>query len=298
MASDFYAKFARTFPPQLTWNDRRPIGQLVLATTAMGSATNPRGWLLDPKIDVTTPEGLAAFRTAIFAWADRSVTVLKGLNAQGMIVWDIEGEQFPQPTTYLCDPRVLAQAAPEMEAIADAFFRKFRDAGLRVGVCVRPQNLVMVGTKTASQQTVDDPTQLLIDKIAYAKKRWGASLFYVDSNGDPNLPIDAGIFRKVLAAHPEVLLVPEHENTRYYAYSAPYRELRQRQIATPLSARLLYPGGFSIINVSDGDFKSYGTAVARAVREGDVLLTRAWYPDPAHILIRSIYQRAPRGGSR
>lgn len=298
LASDVFTKFTRTFPPQLKWRDRRPIGQLVLATTALGSATNPRGWLLDPKIDVTTPAGLAAFRKAIGAWADQSVRILKELDAQGMIVWDIEGEQFTQPTTYLCDPRVLPQAAPEMEAIADSFFLKFRNAGLRVGVCVRPQKLVLSGS-SASQQTVADPTQLLIDKIAYAKARWGASLFYVDSNGDPNLPIDAGIFRKVLAAHPDVLLVPEHENTRYHAYSAPYRELRQGHTGTPLSASLLYPDAFSTINVSDGDFGRYGDAANRAVQRGDALLTRAWYPDPAHLRIKSIYQRTTRrGGSR
>jgi hypothetical protein len=276
LASDAYVNFARVFPAQLKWTDKRPIGQLVLATTDTGWATNPRGWLLDPKIDVTTTEGLVAFRTRILAWADNSIAILKQMNAQGMIAWDIEGEQFRQPTTYLCDPRVLPQAAPEMEPIADAFFR--------------PQRLELVGTSRASQESVADPTQLMIDKIAYAKKRWGASLFYIDSNGDPNLPIDAGVFQRVLAAHPDVLLIPEHENTRYYAYSAPYREMRQRQVATPAAVRLMYPNAFGATYVADGDFNLFRVALTRAVQLGDVMLTRGWYPDPANPMVESIYR--------
>jgi hypothetical protein len=242
---------------------------------------------------VTTPAGLAVFRTRVLAWADQSVAILKDLNAQGMITWDIEGEQFPHPTTYLCDPRVLAQAAPEMEPIADEYFRKFTSAGLRVGVCVRPQTLTLTG-QGASQDPAADPAQVLIDKIAYAKSRWGASIFYIDSNGDPNVPLDADIIQRVAATHPDVLLVPEHENTRYYAYSAPYRELRQDQVATPDEARAAYPSAFGVIYVADGNMGRYFNDLVTAVRHGDILMTRAWFADSANADVKRVYSLLPR----
>jgi hypothetical protein len=292
LAAELYTSFSTTFPQTLKWIDKRPIGQLVLATAATGYATNPRGWLLDPNIDVTTPAGLAAFRTRGLAWADQSVTILKELQAQGMITWDIEGEQHPHPTTYLCDPRVLAQAAPEMEPIADEYFRKFTNAGLRVGVCVRPQTLVLSG-QTASQQESADPARVLIEKISYAKSRWGATIFYIDSNGDPNLPLDADVIQRVTEAHPDVLLVPEHENTRYYAYSAPYRELRQGQVSTPDDVRTVYPSAFGVTYVADANMGQYFNDLLTAVRRGDVLLTRAWFADPANAEVRKIHALAP-----
>jgi hypothetical protein len=292
LTSDLYATFGTTFEQTLNWIDKRPIGQLVLATAEAGYSKNPRGWLLDPTIDVTTPAGLAAFRTRVLAWADQSVTILKEINAQGMITWDIEGEQHPHPTTYLCDPRVLAQAAPEMEPIADEYFRKFTSAGLRVGVCIRPQTLVLSG-QSASQNASADPGQVLIDKINYAKSRWGATLFYIDSNGDPNLPLDASIIQRVAETHPDVLLVPEHENTRYYAYSAPYRELRQGQVSTPDDVRAVYPSAFGVTYVADGNMTQYFNELLTAVRRGDVLMTRAWFADPANAEVRKIHALAP-----
>ena len=91
--------------------------------------------------------------------------------------------------------------------------------------------------------------------------------------------------------------MPEHENTRYYAYSAPYREMRQRQTATPSGVRLLYPSAFSLVYVADGDFAAYGSAIARAVQHGDVLLTRAWFADPANALVKDIYRKTTQQGN-
>ena len=292
LASDVRTNFAARFPATLRWTDKRPIGQLVLATSVAGYPTNPRGWLLDRTIDTTTPAGVAAFRNRILAWATESVAILTQLNAQGMITWDIEGEQYPHPTTYLCDPGALPWAAPEMDAIADEYFRTFTNAGLRVGICIRPQTLVFT-SEGVSQQESSDPAQVMLDKIAYAKARWGATLFYVDSNGDPNLPLDADIIERVTAAHPDVLIIPEHENTRYYASTAPYRELRQDRVSTPDHVRLVYPTAFGVTYVADGDVSRYFDGLVAAVRGGDALMTRAWFSDPANTEVQRIYALVP-----
>ncbi len=61
---------------------------------------------------------------------------------QGIIIWDLEGQEFIQPTTYVGDPRVLSQGyAPEMDATADQLFAVFRNAGLKVGITLRPNYL-------------------------------------------------------------------------------------------------------------------------------------------------------------
>lgn len=293
LAGDAYQKFAATFPARLNWSDRRAVGSLIIATSAAGWKTNPRGWLLDPSIDVTTPAGLADFRGRILQWAANSVQILKSMNAQGMITWDIEGEQFPHATTYLCDPRVFVTAAPEMANVADDYFKTFRDAGLRVGVCVRPQQLVIAPDgQSATQQDVANPAQVLIDKITYAKNRWGATLFYVDSNGGPNNPMDPTVFQTVQAAFPDILLVPEHKNLQYYAYTAPYLQLNQGYSSSPPLARTVYPNAFSLINTADGPISQQFNTLVQSVSQGDALLFRGWFDDPGNAQVQSIYNTA------
>ena len=290
LAAHILDKFTQAYPPVLDWKDKRAIGQLILAKTASGWPKNPRGWFLDQSIDVTTPAGIASFHEKVLEWADRSVGYLRDLNAQGMITWDIEGQQYPQPTTYVGDPRLTDKMAPEMAGVADRYFRKFRDAGFRVGVCVRPQRFVApTGAVPAKQMEVEDVAQNLIDKIRYAHDRWGATLFYIDSNGDPGAPMDIDIMQKVARTFPDVLLVPEHKNLAYYSVSAPYAELRSGVFATPADVLRMYPKAFSVLNVTDGLTDAAYGKMQTAVERGDLLMGRAWFADPAIDRVRALY---------
>ena len=42
------------------------------------------------------------------------------------------------PMSYVGDPRLAAQLAPETADAADQYFAEFRRAGFRVGICIRP----------------------------------------------------------------------------------------------------------------------------------------------------------------
>lgn len=295
LAGDIYSRFRTAFPAQLQWPDRRAIGSIFLASTAVASRTNPRGWFNDPAIDVSAVAGVAGFRNRILQFADSSIAILRKMNAQGMITWDIEGQQFPQATTYIGDPRLLSRLAPEMDGVADAYFRRFTDAGFRVGLCLRPQQLTISRDGgSARQDAVADPTRLLIDKIAYAKKRWGATLFYIDSNGDPALPMDADVFRRVAAAVPGILLIPEHKNTLYYAFTAPYAELRGGVTSTPNRVRSVYPAAFTVLNTADGPIRQNYSALLTAVSRGDSLMYRTWWSDPANAQIEALYNAIAR----
>jgi hypothetical protein len=294
LAGDVDKKFAAAFPQQLKWTDRRPIGAIFLATGPQEWTTNPRGWFGDAKLDITTPTGRAEFRQRILNLADGAIHIMRDMNAQGAITWDVEGQEFRHATTYIGDPRLVDTLAPEMAEVADEYFARFRAAGLRTGICVRPQLLQMAtNKKSASQTPVDDPTSLLLDKIAYAKKRWGVTLIYLDSNvngKDPN-PLDASIIQKVMAAFPDCLLIPEHYTLRYYAYSAPFAELRRGMVSTPDSMRDVYPKAFSLIYTADGPLDLYRDNLKMAVKHGDSLMYRTWFPDPQNQKVKAVYKQ-------
>ena len=302
IAPEVFQNFAKTYPSRLNWPDRRLIGTLHLATSEFRIPKNPRGWFNgDKTVDTTTEAGLADFKKRLMKYAEDSVAILKAMNAQGMIVWDLEGEEFPHATTYLGDPRSLPA---EMEPLADEFFKKFTDAGLRVGLCLRPSQPVrsLYGVGAWQMQT-DDPAYLLAAKIEAAKKRWHCSLFYVDSNVNYNprsAPNDgagyelspASLFQQTAAANPDVLLMPEQKTTRYYAYTAPYSELRGGFVGTPDAVRAAYPDSFSAIYVPDGDMDAHRAELVMAVKRGDILMFRAWWNDLRNSKIKSIYDEA------
>ena len=298
-------RYAATFPPTLRWPDRRPLGYLMLSSSVphRPSGRNPRGWFNnDDAVDVTTETGRAAFAERLTEYADNSIRVLKAMNAQGMITWDIEGQEYPHATSYIGDPRKVGLLAPEMEPLADAYFARFRRAGLKVGVCIRPQLLTKAADGGASQHDQADMaavTQTLIAKALYANKRWGCTLFYVDSNGDPNVPYPASVFQNVAAALARrkitALLMPEHKKVRYYGAAAPYAELRGGNDGTPGRIRRVYPGAFTVLCTSDGDLDGQHTALVQAVKRGDILLFRAWWDDPQNAKVKAIYAEAEAG---
>ena len=265
LSGDVLERYAGKYPFQVNWKDRRPIGAIFLAGPQINVASNPRRWILNfGEIDVTNDKGKAAFRAALLKLADNSVQVLKDIGAQGMITWDPEGEEFPG-ACYYGNPRLVPTLAPEMEfkndgakSAIDEYFEKFRAAGLKVGVCIRPQQIAMIDGKPVHQDADDDhAAEVLLERIGYAKQRWGCTLFYVDSTttavigGRSYYP---DVFKAVADAHPDVLLIPENESMRYFAYSAPLNSYVHHKItSTPVGARLVYPKAFSVLMAPEGD---------------------------------------------
>jgi len=291
IAPDVYTSAAAQYPFQVNWSDRRPIGFIHLANSGIAgkSLRNPRGYFAG-RFDVRNKTGLEIFRKYLLNSANKSISILKNMNAQGMIVWDLEGEQYPI-INYVGDPRMLKTLAPEMEynGAVDAYFKKFRDAGVRVGVTVRGQRLKLT-SRGWRQVQVANPYALLASKIAYARTRWGATLFYIDTNSFKTL-FDASVFKRLLETYPDILLIPEHENTRYFAYTAPYQEVRLDQFSTPDAALQAYPTSFSVINVN-ADPDAHHDALVAAVRRGDILLFPGWFDAPQNAKVKAIYDEA------
>jgi hypothetical protein len=293
LAGDILEKFRAAFPQRLDWPDRRPIGALFLSSVEAGSPSNPRGWFNDRRADFNSESGRREFQRRLLRHADASVRILSQMKAQGMIVWDVEGQEHPHAVSYLGDPRHLA---PEMEPVIDEFFSRFTSVGLRTGLCIRPQRLVQHPERgTWHQAESPDPAATLLEKIAHARRRWGCTLFYVDSNGDPNAPLDASHFERVLEDHPDILLVPEHQDTRYYASTAPYHQLNLDRLAgTPPRALSVYPHALSVIYVVESAIQKRRADLLDAVSRGDILMFHGGWDAPENQIVRGIYSDARR----
>ena len=322
VAADAYANWASAWPAQLNWGDRRIIGTVFLASAADGVANQAAGYPNNPRryfnngnpdeFDVRSAEGTAKFQQRILQQAQDNVTNLTRLNAQGAITWDIEGQEYPHAISYVCSPDQLSQVAPEMETtvsdpasayagmrLVDAYFRIMRDAGFRVGVCIRPQQFTLYSDGTADQSGLprDQVASQLIRKIKYAHDRWAATIFYIDSSVDATGgALDPGIFQQVAAAVPDSLVIPEEASPKDYAYTAPFQTfLFHTDLGTPPDVYAFYPHAFSVNLVNDvdsGKLAQYRPQLTDAVRRGDILMLHADYWQENNATVVQIYDEA------
>lgn len=282
--------YRRERPQLIRWQDKRPIGSLFLASYSRDGKEkgNPRNWVFSPSFQKGKGEQkFIDFKKDLINYADRSISILKKMGAQGMITWDIEGQEFPHAITYIGAPELIEKMAPEMNKVIDDYFRRFSDAGFRTGICIRPDSVIInVKSGKVYHVAVKDPAYTLIRKIRYAQKRWGSTLFYVDSNVEPNGgPMPARIFEQVARACPDVLVMPEHITLEYYRFTAPYREMRSNIFLVNEAVKSIYPDAFLVLNTADGINRKRMTDEAllellkRSKEQGNIFLFRAWYGD-------------------
>ena len=322
IAADAYANWAKTWPMILHWTDRRIIGTAYLASSPSGNASTSGGYPNNPRryfndslssdFDVRTTSGLLKFQKRVLSRATETVQNLRQLKAQGVITWDVEGEQYPQPTSYVCSPDQIAVVAPEMESkvadttssyagmrLDDAYFKIIRDAGFRVGVCVRPQQFTRASNGTATQQTLSDTAVAaqLIRKMRFAHDRWGATLFYLDSTVEASGgTLSPTAFAQAAAALPDSLLISEESSPKFYAYTAPFKSfLFLQQTGTDENVYDYYPKSFSAVLVNDVDpikLAAAQPALTNAVRRGDLLMVHADYWQANNPTVLEIYADA------
>ena len=144
-------------------------------------------------------------------------------------------------------------------------------------------------------QAADDKhaLQILRERIAYAKQRWGCTLFYIDSTATVNGAINPDVFQALAKEYPDVLLIPENESMRYFAYSAPLNSYQHHRItSTPVGARMVYPNAFSVLMAAEADRPEHHDALVTAVRGGDILLFNGWYSGVEAQKIKKLYAEA------
>ncbi len=292
-AKEALQAYGKAHPMRFQWKDRRPIVPTMLGDSFPFHEPEA-ATLTKPKGVTSTPE----FRDRMLKAADGLIAQMKAIDAQGVIVWNIEGNG-PDYMKYVGDPHMVEFMCPEADAVADEFFKKIRDAGFKVGVCLRPSVIAVgdtakdpglkaafPGAKSAFAYYHDyphatrSPADILSEKVAYAKKRWGCTLFYVDTNiagGMRQKPdgswffysalLNEDVWAEVLKRHPDVLFTIEHTPLIQYTVSAPYDEW-QGGNGTPPVVRATWPEAFKCIVVKEP--KDHWQVAAR-VRDGDVL---------------------------
>ena len=287
------AGLAPVIVPRQTWGwkDRRPIGVMMLCADNLGWATNPRGWFNDQAIDITTPEGLAAFHRRLDAQLDLTIALLREQDAQGVVFWDLEGRG--QTISYVGDPRQLALFAPEMDAVADRLFARLRAAGFAVGMTLRAQDAVWAERGAGPQlRTVADPAALLADKVAYARTRWGATLFPVLGQSGSTIGMET-ITRRVVALHPDVLVMASAADADTYRWCGVWQDDQAPSLPDPATARRAIEGAFGVYKAVDAPLLEQRFAdLVRGVAAGDIITFRAWWRDPGHAVLKRIRDSA------
>jgi HEAT repeat protein len=302
------ADYAQAHPMTLAWNDRRPIGTIFYAHPGMHWQTNPRGFNFGKAAqnDVFSEEGRKQFEEAALAYADRCLANLKAMHAQGVIVWDLEGEEMHHMISYVGDPRRMPEVAPEMDRVIDAFMKKFTDAGLKVGITIRPTEYFeqTPGKRDWSHREVADPVALMSEKIAYARKRWGCTLFYLDSNvfstdwvkypREANVPwtMPVAMIKALHEKHPDVLVIPEWSNLEYHRYSAPYASCNIGQLGSNPVIRGAWPASFQVVAVNTELLERHWDTYVANVQGGDVLFFPCWYPAAENTMVEMVYREA------
>ncbi|MBD3320383.1 MAG: T9SS type A sorting domain-containing protein [Chitinivibrionales bacterium] len=287
IAAGLYERFRAFHQPSLKWADHRPIGAIFLPINGHISDDNPRGWFNDKDLACSGPDAadFDEFKRKILEFADNSISTLQNVNAQGMVVWNL-GDGEVESVGFVGDPRMLPILAPEMHTVAEEFFQKFRDAGLRTGVCIRPSQIYEkpdgswargTGSHNPDERNPlgDDfsairpdgvpwwkfyPVVERVDKmITYAKDHFGSTLFYMDTpliwrqvgeNEEfKSLKLQSCVFRRIREIHPDLLIIPEFyppDATAHYAYTAQYLQPPYSAAQTPLSVKELLPCAFSV----------------------------------------------------
>jgi len=306
---------AQNPPFTLNWPDRRPIGFDVLGNRAFANPNNPRGYIQYSKSYIST-SGKAQFRSDLLARAAMDVAVLKSINAQGIIIWDVEGDE--PSFVYVGDPRQLSFLAPEMDAVADEFFNVYTAAGLRVGIMARRQafgvgtnlapnptvgqvflqpypsgtfqqnvfvcytNGTWFQTNTTLQQQTTNFYPDFLAKIEYAKNRWGATLFYNDSYSSYTAAGLAAL-SNVMVLHPDILLAPEAGggiSTTNTTTVLPYFSVCA-PFLDPVASGCLVPG-----SVSSAYHSAFGlvkitavtnvASIVNSMTNGNIMLVNDW----------------------
>ena len=191
------------------WSDRRPVA-LVRLWGPMEVNGNPRSYMhAPPGSDITSPAGRAMFTAAL---ADAGAVLGQQLvtaGCQAALIWDIEGHQ-DSAIMMVGDPSRLAELSPEMEPAADGYFAALTAAGLRTGVLLRPERLERQSDGTWRQQPLVDHAATLAAKAAYAHRRWGCTLFFINTAVLPGNRVAADAVSAIQTAVPGALVICEH----------------------------------------------------------------------------------------
>ena len=146
-------------PVRSNWADRRPVMRFFLADYGNRGTNNPRGYFRSrPTFNVWDS---AAFRAQ---WVNDFTATVAYMNAltvrpQGLLLWDVEGQEFAHAFTYVGSPDRMEYTSPEMLvetngiALVDELVGMVKNAGYSVGFTIRPQRAIYSASTPATCST-------------------------------------------------------------------------------------------------------------------------------------------------
>lgn len=161
-----YSLYRTAYPSLQNWPDRRPIAAIFMADDpAKRTAANPRGWFRDNTVDVVplTAGKQTTFNALCITKANSWVSGLnsRSIRPQGVILWDLEGQEFQHALTYIGNPPLISTISPEMEGAVDGMIAVIRNAGYRIGLTIRPQR-ILTGTSLPATCTATPSSEVFI----------------------------------------------------------------------------------------------------------------------------------------
>lgn len=222
--------FQTTFGPVRYRADRRWMATEYLnQSRAVVSRENPYGFHNGHR-RVDTAAGASKF-------CDLVIRALRAGDGQGVIVWGQGGED-PRGAMYRPDFDVLP---PQVEAHWPVIAKRFKDAGLRLGVAARPSDLAV---KRDWKQ--DQILQINPDNAGHCDMLWrrfdsmiqrGCSVFYLDSFGTTfeDVKLMQWLREKL---GPTVLTFAENQCDAIFPYSGGYSETTLDATIQPPAYRL------------------------------------------------------------
>jgi hypothetical protein len=119
----------------------------------------------------------------------------------------------------------------------------------------------------------------IISKAIYANNRWGATLFYVDSNAWYGAGQYASyIWKQIQAAVPNALFLTEHSNAVQFPYVTAYNNsgFDGNYNSAEAGFQIPYPSGF-FVSFGNGRTDAHIAEIAAGMCHGDIYGLQAWY---------------------
>jgi hypothetical protein len=233
-------------------------------------------WLAEGK----TPDGL--IQPDVKVHAANTIATAKALNAQAILVWDVEPAIYEK---YMGCPEAAS-------AYALQFNKLIRAAGYPTGCNVRWENFDSKGIPDMNTQ---NGFENACRRLWYARHTLQCRYIYFDSSqyqDNSGRGLKTEHFQQMHAMCPDVLLCPEHGDAKIHQFAARYRELRGGFTSTPADVLAQVPGAWSVIFVDEGGIRQHFDELVAAVKAGNVLMTNGWYMSDEQRAVAEIYRAA------
>jgi hypothetical protein len=148
----------------------------------------------------------------------------------------------------------------------------------RVYVC-QSNGTWALGGRQAYWQSQAAAAADIISKATYAYNRWGATLFYVDSNGwYGDGPWTAQTWATIQAAVPNALFIPEHSNAMQFPYVSAYNDALTfgSYNSAESGDQIPFQNGF-FVSFDNGTSMTPVPQIAAGMCHGDIYGLTGWY---------------------